>query len=65
MKLCSECHKNAAVVFFDKVVDGKKTLEGLCYDCAKKKGIDVTEVLARQQDILSKDKINLNDINKQ
>ena len=63
--LCSECNKNPAVIFYEKTDDGKKTLAGLCYDCAKKKGIDATEVLARQQDILSKDKINLNDMNKQ
>ena len=63
--ICSECNKNPAVFFYEKTDDGKKTLAGLCYDCAKKKGIDATEVLARQQDILSKDKINLNDMNKQ
>ena len=63
--ICSECNKNPAVIFYEKTDDGKKTLAGLCYDCAKKKGIDATEVLARQQDILSKDKINLNDMNKQ
>ena len=63
--ICSECNKNPAVFFYEKKEDGKNTLAGLCYDCAKKKGIDVTEVLARQQDILSKDKINLNDMNKQ
>ena len=63
--ICSECNKNPAVFFYEKTYDGKNTLAGLCYDCAKKKGIDVTEVLARQQDILSKDKINLNDMNKQ
>ena len=63
--ICSECNKNPAVIFYEKTDDGKKTLSGLCYDCAKKKGIDATEVLARQQDILSKDKINLNDMNKQ
>ena len=63
--ICLECNKNPAVIFYEKTDDGKKTLAGLCYDCAKKKGIDATEVLARQQDILSKDKINLNDMNKQ
>lgn len=63
--ICSECNKNPAIIFYEKTDDGKKTLAGLCYDCAKKKGIDATEVLARQQDILSKDKINLNDMNKQ
>ena len=41
--LCSVCKKNMAVIFvnkFDK--DGKNpTLsEGLCVDCAKKRGID-------------------------
>ena len=63
--ICSECNKNPAVIFYEKTDDGKNTLAGLCYDCAKKKGIDATEVLAKQQDILSKDKINLNDMNKQ
>ena len=63
--ICSECNKNPAIIFYEKTDDGKKTLAGLCYDCAQKKGIDATEVLARQQDILSKDKINLNDMNKQ
>ena len=63
--ICSECNKNPAVIFYEKTDDGKKTLAGLCYDCAKKKGIDATEVLAKQQDILSKDKINLNNMNKQ
>ncbi len=63
--ICSECNKNPAVIFYEKTDNGKKTLAGLCYDCAKKKGIDATEVLAKQQDILSKDKINLNDMNKQ
>ena len=63
--ICSECNKNPAVIFYEKTDDGKNTLAVLCYDCAKKKGIDATEVLARQQDILSKDKINLNDMNKQ
>ena len=63
--ICSECNKNPAIIFYEKTDDGKKTLAGLCYDCAKKKGIDATEVLAKQQDILSKDKINLNDMNKQ
>ena len=63
--ICSECNKNPAVIFYEKTDDGKKTLAGLCYDCAKKKGIDATEVLAKQQDILSKDKINFADMNKQ
>ena len=63
--ICSECKKNPAILFYEKIDNQKSTMEGLCYDCAKKKGIDVTEVLSKQQDILSKDKINLADMNKQ
>lgn len=63
--LCSECNKNLAVLFYKKIENGKESLEGYCYDCAKKKGINATEVLAKQNDILSKDKINLNDMTQQ
>ena len=63
--ICSECKKNPAVLFYEKIDNGKKSMEGLCYDCAKKRGIDATEVLANQQNLLSKDKINLADMNKQ
>lgn len=63
--ICSECKKNPAILFYEKIDNGNKTMEGLCYDCAKKKGIDPTDVLAKQQDVLSKDKINLADMNKQ
>ena len=63
--ICSECRKNPAILFYEKIDNGKSTMEGLCYDCAKKKGIDATEVLAKQQDLLSKDKINFADMNKQ
>ena len=63
--ICSECKKNPAILFYEKIDNGKSTMEGLCYDCAKKKGIDPTEVLAKQQDVLAKDKINFADMNKQ
>ena len=63
--ICSECKKNPAILFYEKIDNGKSTMEGLCYDCAKKKGINATEVLAKQQDLLSKDKINFADMNKQ
>ena len=63
--ICSECKKNPAILFYEKIDNGKKTMEGLCFNCAKKKGINATEVLANQQDILSKDKINFADMNKQ
>ena len=35
--LCSDCNKNTAILFYNKVENGKESLEGLCYDCAKKK----------------------------
>lgn len=63
--LCSECKKNAAILFYNKVENGKETMEGLCYDCAKKKGINPLDVLSKQSDLLNKDKINLNDMSKQ
>ena len=63
--LCSECNKNPAILFYKKIENGKESLEGYCYDCAKKKGINPTEVLASQNNILSKDKINLSDMTKQ
>ena len=63
--LCSECKKNPAILFYKKIEDGKESMEGYCYDCAKKKGINPNEVLMKQNDILSKDKVNLNDMTKQ
>lgn len=63
--LCSECKKNAAILFYNKVENGKETMEGLCYDCAKKKDINPLDVLSKQSDLLNKDKINLNDMSKQ
>lgn len=63
--LCSECNENPAILFYKKIENGKESMEGYCYDCAKKKGINPNEVLAKQNDILSKDKINLSDMTKQ
>ena len=63
--ICSDCKKNPAIIFFEKDENGKKTMEGLCYDCAKKRGIDPIDTISRQNDILSKDKVNLNDMSKQ
>lgn len=63
--LCSECNQNPAILFYKKIENGKESLEGYCYDCAKKKGINPTEVLSQQNNILSNDKININDMTKQ
>ena len=63
--LCSDCKKNAAILFFNKVENGKETMEGLCYDCAQKRGINPLDVLSKQKEILNKDNINMNDMSKQ
>ena len=49
--ICSVCNKNTAVVFLNKFENGKKTVEGLCYNCAKEKGINPLEVLAKNANI--------------
>ena len=63
--LCSECNKKPAILFYKKIENGKESLEGYCYDCAKKKGINPTEVISEQNNLLSKDKVNLNDMTEQ
>ena len=57
--LCSVCNKNAAVIFINKVENGKTTTEGLCYDCAKAKGINPLEALAKQTNLSSEDLENM------
>ena len=64
--LCSECNKNQAVLFYKKIENGKESLEGYCYDCAKKKGINPNEVLSEQNHILSSQNPNsISDMTKQ
>ena len=59
--LCSECKKNTAVIFISKPgKDNKSELEGLCYSCAAKKGINPLESLAKQANLSEKDITNLN-----
>ena len=60
--LCSSCNKNVAVIFINKVENGKSSLEGLCYNCAKEKGINRLEDLAKQSNLSEE---NLEDISKQ
>ena len=39
--LCSECNKNNAEIFINKIENGVSSMEGLCRPCAKKRGIDI------------------------
>ena len=60
--LCSICHKNMAVIFTKKIDGEKSSMEGLCYNCAKEKGINPLEVLAKQANLSEEE---LNDMSKQ
>ena len=53
--LCSECKKNNAVIFISKPGEDKANLEGLCYSCASKRGINPLESLAKQANLSDKD----------
>ena len=64
--LCSKCKKNTAVIFINDLnKEGKESIKGLCYNCAKSEGINPLDVLSKQNDILGKDVINLNDMTEQ
>lgn len=64
--LCSICKKNTAIIFVNKQSDnGEDKLEGFCYNCAKEKGINPMEVLAKQSTILDGDNVNLEDMTSQ
>ena len=60
--LCSICNKNQAVIFINKQDDGKQKMEGYCYECAKKQGINPMESLMKQANLSEKD---LDDMTKQ
>ena len=53
--LCSVCNKNTAVIFINKVENGKTATEGLCYNCAKEKGINPMDVIAKNANLSEED----------
>ena len=58
--LCSVCKKNTAVIFINKQgQDNKVEIEGLCYNCAKEKGLNPIDSLAKQANLSEKDIQNL------
>ncbi len=60
--LCSICNKNTAVVFINKQMpDNSIATEGLCYECAKKKGVNPLDALAKQANISDDDIKNMTD----
>ncbi len=54
--LCSNCNKNTAVVFINKTENGQTSTEGLCYNCAKKRGINPLDVIVKNAN-LSQDEL--------
>ena len=46
--ICSQCKKRTAVVFINKIENGVSSMEGLCKECAKKRGLDVPETNTNQ-----------------
>lgn len=54
--LCSNCNKNTAVVFINKTENGQTSTEGLCYSCAKKRGINPIDVIVKNAN-LSQDEL--------
>ena len=64
--LCSICKKNTAIIFVSKEnSNSEDKLEGYCYNCAKEKGINPLDVLAKQSAALEGDNINLEDMTSQ
>ena len=61
MSLCSVCKKNTAVVFVNKIIDGKPQLEGLCLTCAKERGINPLASMMKQYGASEEDIENLNE----
>lgn len=63
MTLCNICKKKPAVIFSSKIDEnGKRQMEGLCIECAKKQGINTEEILNAQA---VNSTINPQDMNKQ
>ena len=54
--LCSVCKKNTAVIFINKQnEEGKTETECLCLECAKKRGINPIDTMAKQANLSEKD----------
>lgn len=60
MMMCSVCKKNVAVIFTNKIVDGKQEMVGLCLNCAKKLGLSPMTQMFKNADISEDDLENLN-----
>ena len=58
--LCSDCNKNAAVIFINKQNEkGEMKTEGYCYSCAKKRGINPLNSLTGNDNLSETDLNNM------
>ncbi len=48
MKLCSRCNKNIAMIYMNKMENGKETVEQLCIKCAREVGVPGIDNLLKQ-----------------
>ena len=60
--ICSVCKKNVAIILINKIDGDKKVTEGLCYNCAKERGLNPREALAKQANLTEE---NINVMSKQ
>ena len=58
--LCSICKKNVALIYVNKIVEGKMQTTGLCIPCAKKQGIAPMDQIMRQSGMKPEDFDNIN-----
>ncbi len=58
--LCSVCKKNVAVIYVNKIIEGKMQTTGLCIPCAKKQGLAPMEQIMRQGGMKPEDFENIN-----
>lgn len=58
--LCSVCKKNVAVIYVNKIVEGKMQTMGLCIPCAKKQGIAPMDQIMKQSGMKPEDFENIN-----
>ena len=63
--LCSECNKQPAILFYKKIENGKETLEGYCYNCAKNTALILLKYYQNKVKFLNNDKIDINDMTSQ
>ncbi len=53
--VCSICKKNPAVIFVNKIENNKTEVQGLCYNCAKERGINPLQILTQNANISEDD----------